>query len=29
MDKEINNNPQPEDRPFKLTTGWTPQLPKT
>ena len=24
MDKEIENNTSPEDRPFKLTTGWTP-----
>ena len=24
MDKEMDNNTLPEDRPFKLTTGWTP-----
>ena len=24
MDKEIESNISPEDRPFKLTTGWTP-----
>ena len=27
MDKEIENNTSPEDRPFKLTTGWTPPPP--